>query len=432
MNKMHRTISATGERVYLLDKVLFCIWLLVPAYQYSDLHVQNSRVGFWGIAAILIFRLAMRDLLRRRIVLPSRGLFVPFTLVCAWKFVELVRAPDQLSAAFLVFVDFLITYVCCLMVAPRIFSVDTWLLEFRRLNVFALGLAIVAHPFIPDRTDMAGWDKGESWAFAHPNIAAMYPLVIYLITIIMFGMRVKRGPQWSDVLSIAFSLLTLTLTGSRTTLAILIVATLLALFNVVALAYIKDRVDHEVQALIVLLKLCAVGIIAGGAYYAYVLLGAQAIDDNFSGRLSFARQVLLSAKNLVLGVGLLPPGSNLLADNATRGAGIDGLYTNLVYGEGYVGFVIFLIAMFGFRRMVSFDRRCKAFFGVALVSGLLFGVTETHFWLLASPLTALVAILASTLGTQAGSRAVINLGAPQPQFIHLEGARVEGRASWRA
>ncbi|WP_143811073.1 hypothetical protein [Paraburkholderia piptadeniae] len=373
--------------------------------------MQNSRVGFWGIAALLIFRMTMRDLLRGRIVLASRGLFIPFTLVFVWKFVELVRSPGQLSTALLFFVDFLVTYACCLLVAPRIFSVQTWLVEFRRVNLFALGLAIVAHPFIPDRTDMAGWDKGASWAFAHPNIAAMYPLAIYLITIIMFGMRVKRRPQSFDVLCVAFSVVTLTLTGSRTTLAVLVVATLLSLFNVIVLTYVRYTPGRGAKALSVLLKLCAVVGIAGGVYFAYVSLGAQVIDDKLSGRLSFAVQVLLSANDLVLGVGLLPPGSNLLADNTTRGAGIDGLYANLVYGEGYVGLVIFAIAMFGFRCMASFDRRCSAFFGVALVSGLLFGVTETHFWLLASPLTTLVAVLASTLGTRAGGRAIVSLGA---------------------
>ncbi|BCZ85338.1 hypothetical protein PTKU64_90130 (plasmid) [Paraburkholderia terrae] len=423
MKSTQTLVSATGEQVYLLDRILFYLWLMVPAYQYSDLHVQNSRVGFWGIAALLIFRIAMRDLLRRRFVLASRGLLIPFTLVFAWKFVELVREPGSLDTAVLFFVDFLVTYTCCLLVAPRIFTVRAWLVGFRRVNLFALGLAIVAHPFIPDRTDMAGWDKGESWAFAHPNVAAMYPLTICLITMIMFGMRMKGRVRWFDIFCVAFSVVTLVLTNSRTTLAILVVATLLSLFNVIALTYVRDKPGRDVQALGIALKLCAAIVILGGAYIAFLSLGAQDIDDKFSGRLSFAVQVILSAKDLVLGVGLLPPGSNLLADNSTRGAGIDGLYTNLVYGEGYVGLVIFAIAMYGFHRMASFDRRCRVFFDVALVSGLLFGVTETHFWLLASPLTALVAVLASTLGTQAGSRTIVNLGAPLPKVIQRKNSR---------
>jgi hypothetical protein len=420
---MHRRMSATEERVYLFDRILLYLWLLVPAYQYSDLHVQNSRVGFWGIAVLLIFRVIMRDLLRRKFILASRDLLIPFALVFMWKFVELVRAPGQLDTAVLFFVDFLITYTCYLLVAPRIFSVQTWLVEFRRVNLFVLVLAIIAHPLIPDRTDMAGWDKGASWAFAHPNIAAMYPLAIYLTTIIIFGMRVKRRPRWFDVFCVSFSLTTLTLTGSRTALAVAIVATVLTVFNVTALTYVKNRPRGDLRVLGALLKVCAMLVIGGGAYWAYTSLGVQAIDDKFSGRLSFAMQVLLSAKDLVLGVGLLPPGSNLLADNATRGAGIDGLYINLIYAEGYVGLVIFAIAMLGFRRMASVDRRCGVFFGVALVSGLLFGVTETHFWLLASPLTALVAVLASTLGTQSGSIAVVHLTGPVPRLIQCEEVR---------
>jgi hypothetical protein len=103
-----------------------------------------------------------------------------------------------------------------------------------------------------------------------------------------------------------------------------------------------------------------------------------------------------------------------VADSSARGAGIDGLYTNLIYGEGYVGFVIFVVAMIGFRRMAKADRRNSAYFGILLTSCLLFGVTETHFWLLASPLTALVSVLASTLGTKAGSYTVVSVGAPLP------------------
>jgi hypothetical protein len=118
-----------------------------------------------------------------------------------------------------------------------------------------------------------------------------------------------------------------------------------------------------------------------------------------------------------MGVGLMPPGANLLADTSTRGAGIDGLYTNLIYGEGYVGLVIFVIAMYGMRRMANVNQRCRGFFGVTLISCLLFGVTETHFWLLASPLTALVAVLASTLGTQAGSCMAVYIGKPSPQLV---------------
>jgi len=417
MNNIHRPTSATGEKVYLLDKFLFYLWLLVPAYQYSDLHVENSRVGFWGIAAILIFRMFMRDLLLRRFVLASRGLAVPFALVFGWKFVELVRAPGHISTALLFFVDFLITYTCCLMVAPRIFSVRTWLVDFRRVNVFALVIAIAAHPFIPDRTDMAGWDKGASWAFAHPNIAAMYPLVIYLLTIVMFGTRARRRPRWFDVFCVAFSLVTLVMTGSRTLLGVAVVATLLAMLNMIALTYLNDEPNRNLRALNVLLKLCAAMVIAGGAYFAWLSLGAQAIDAAFSGRFSFAIEVLRSARDLVVGVGLLPPGSNLLADNVTRGAGIDGLYVNLVYGEGYIGLAIFMIAMLGFLRMAKVESRSRAYFGTVLVSALLFGVTETHFWLLASPLTALVAVWAATLGTEGGSRVTAHVGTPLPRRI---------------
>lgn len=92
-NRAGSQLSATGEKVYWLDKILFCVWLLVPAYQYSDLHVENSRVGFWGIAGVLIFRTLMRDLLRRKFTVASRGLLVPFALVFGWKFFELMRAP---------------------------------------------------------------------------------------------------------------------------------------------------------------------------------------------------------------------------------------------------------------------------------------------------------------------------------------------------
>ncbi|MFC0696680.1 hypothetical protein [Paraburkholderia humisilvae] len=415
-------MSATLEPVYLFDRLLFYLWLMVPAYQYSDLHVRDSRVGFWGIAALLIFRLTIRDLLRRRFVLPSRGLCIPFALVFAWKFVELVREPRQLDTALLFFFDFLITYTCCLLIAPRIFSVKTWLVEFRWVNLFTLVLSIVAHPFIPARTDMAGWDKGASWSFAHPNIAAMYPLVIYLATIIMFGTGVKRRLRWFDVFCVTFSVVTLIMTRSRTALVVAIVATALSLINAIVLAYIKKKPRGNVRALSALLKLCALLVIGSGAYFAFLSLGTQALDEKLSGRLSFAMQVLLSANDLVLGVGLLPPGSNLVADNSTRGAGIDGLYTNLVYAEGYVGLVIFAIAMLAFRRMASFDRRCRAFFDVALVSGLLFGVTETHFWFLASPITAFVAVLASTMGTQAGSRLTVYLGAPLPRLVQRKGA----------
>lgn len=415
-NRTQKELSATGEKVYLSDKILFCIWLLVPAYQYSDLHVENSRIGFWGIAAVLIFRMLMRDLLRRKFVIPSRGLIGPFMLVFGWKFIELMRAPGQINTATLFFVDFLITYICCLAVAPRIFSVRSWLIDFRRVMVFALVLAIVAHPFIPPRTDMAGWDKGASWAFAHPNIAAMYPLAIYMLTIVMFGTGVKRGFRWFDVFCIVFSLGTLAMTNSRTTLAVAVVTTLLALSNVFALAYLKDDVNRESGAVKAALKLCAMIAVFGFTYSLYSDLGRQAVDALFSGRLSFAADVLLSAKDLILGVGLMPPGANLLADTTTRGAGIDGLYINLIYGEGYVGFLLFVIAMFGMRRMASVNQRCRGFFGVALISCLLFGVTETHFWLLASPLTALVAVLAATLGTQAGSYMTVYIAKPVPQL----------------
>jgi hypothetical protein len=418
MKQKQILLSATGERVYVSDKILFYLWLLVPAYQFSVLHVQNSRVGYWGIAALLIFRMSMRDLLRGRFVLASRGLYAPFALVFAWKVVELVREPGQLDKALLFFVDFVITYTCYLLIAPRIFSVQRWLIEFRWVNLFALGLAIVAHPFITNRrTDMAGWDKGASWAFAHPNTAAMYPLVIYIVTMIMFGTRVKRKLRWFDALCIAFSLVTLFLTNSRTTLVVAGVATLLSLSKLVELRYVTDKSGRNIRVMGSLLNVCAVLAIAGGAYFVYASLGMHAIDSKLSGRLSFAAQVLLSAKDLVLGVGLLPPGSNLLADNSSRGAGIDGLYVNLVYGEGYVGLAIFAIAMLAFRRVAAVDRRFRGFFGVALVSGLLFGVTETHFWLVASPLTALVAVLASTLGTQSGGRVIAYLG-PQPSSRH--------------
>jgi hypothetical protein len=416
-NQTQKELSATGEKVYLFDKILFCIWLLVPAYQYSDLHVENSRIGFWGIAAVLIFRMLMRDLQRRRFVIPSRGLIGPFMLVFGWKFIELMRAPGQINTAMLFFVDFLITYTCCLAIAPRIFSVRSWLIEFRRVMVFVLVLAIVAHPFIPPRTDMAGWDKGASWAFAHPNIAAMYPLTIYMLTIVMFGIGVKRGFRWFDVFCVVFSLGTLAMTNSRTTLAVAVATTVLALSNVFALTYLKDDVNRESRATKVALKFCAMIAICGSTYFIYSDLGRQAVDALFSGRLSFAADVLFSAKDLILGVGLMPPGAYLLADTTTRGAGIDGLYTNLIYGEGYVGFVIFAVAMFGMRRMASVNQRCRGFFGVTLISCLLFGVTETHFWLLASPLTAMVAVLAATLGTQAGSYMTAYIGKPLPQLV---------------
>ncbi|MEC4511700.1 hypothetical protein VSR89_27110, partial [Klebsiella pneumoniae] len=58
------------------------------------------------------------------------------------------------------------------------------------------------------------------------------------------------------------------------------------------------------------------------------------------------------------------------------------------------------------------------FFGVALWSGLLFGVTESHFWLLASPLTALVAVLAGTLGTQFGGYSVVRPALPERGTLH--------------
>lgn len=410
-------LSATGEKVYLTDKFLFFIWLLVPAYQFSDLHVENSRVAFWGIPAILIFRIAMRDLHRRKFVVASRRLFFPFALVFGWKLIELMRAPGQINTALLFFADFIIMYTCYLMIAPRIFSPTTWLIDFRRVNVFAMLLSIAAHPFIPPRTDMAGWDKGASWAFAHPNIAAVYPLVIYLLTIAIFGTRVKRKVEWFDVFCILFSLITLAMTNSRTTLAVALTATLLTLFNMFTLAYLKDDASRESRTVRAALKVCAFMAVIGCTYFAYSTLGQRAIDAILSGRLSFAVDLFLSAKDLVLGVGLMPPGANLVADSTSRGAGIDGLYTNLIYGEGYVGLAIFALAMFCLRRMANTDRRSGALFGVLLASGLLFGVTETHFWLLASPLTALVVVLAATLGTHAGSHATVVIGRPLPRLI---------------
>lgn len=407
-------MSATGEATSITDKVLFALWLVVPAYQYSGLHVENSRVGFWGLSAILIFRYVIRDLYRGRFVLASRGLFFPMLLVLLWKFVELIRAPDNFNTAFLVFIDFCITYICCLMIAPRIFSPERWVIDFRRLNVLILGSAIILHPFIPVRTDMAGWDKGASWAFAHPNIAAMYPLVIYLLSLYIFGVKIKRRMDAFDIFCIGFSLLTLFLTNSRAALSVAFVVTLLMVYNLFTLKYFIDATDSESRAIRLSLKISAYIAIGWSTYYVYTALGRQSIDNMFSGRISFAADVLLSAKSLVLGVGLMPPGVNLVADSSARGAGIDGLYTNLIYGEGYVGFVIFVVAMYGFCRMAKADRRSSAYFGILLTSCLLFGVTETHFWLLASPLTALISVLASTLGTKAGSYTVVSVGAPLP------------------
>jgi hypothetical protein len=242
----------------------------------------------------------------------------------------------------------------------------------------------------------------------------MYPLAIYLLSLYIFGAKIKRKIDGFDVFCIGFSVLTLFLTNSRTALSVAFVVTLLMLYNLFSLKYFMDATDSESRAIRLSLKVSAYIAVSLSTYYVYMALGRQNIDNVFSGRLSFAADVLLSAKSLVLGVGLMPPGFNLVADSSARGAGIDGLYTNLIYGEGYVGFVIFVIAMYSFRRMAKTDRRSGAYFGILMTSCLLFGVTETHFWLLASPLTALVSVLASTLGTKAGGYAVVSVGVPLP------------------
>jgi hypothetical protein len=235
---------------------------------------------------------------------------------------------------------------------------------------------------------VAGLDKGQKWAFTHPNTAAMFALTIFLASlIIIFGARERFREKFVALIFILASSLAIVLTNARTAEGAIVAAIAICSFGIVFGRIWKSR-KFEWRALRRLLVV-GIGIIVIVTIFVFgYQISTSQLDEFTSGRLLFGMYLISTVQNIWLGVGYLVPGKNLIYDIEDYGAGIDGLYVNILYTEGVVGLTLFALVFIAIIRFTTtYHGRAFPYLIIVPVTAFLYGLTETHFWLLPSPIT---------------------------------------------
>lgn len=380
-----RTVS-TGS----VGSLLFFLYLLLTVLPYTDLMVDSVRKPNWVLSLILAVLAVRKGMRNGHLVSPSPWIFLLMLAVCAWKLIEAARSPGEAREAFATAGDFVSYAVVCFVFVPNYFSARGFSKMLATTSLLIFLCAIALHPFVPD-VSLAGWDKGESWAFAHPNIAAMVGLTIVLaaaVSIVMRPSGVFRNKL--PLLMLWIGIFLVALTNSRTVIVCMVlVITMIVLRVPLSRVWSKSGVHAKAIRFIFSVFFLVSTIFFVLAIFFSFTYGQ--LDSLTSGRLLFWIQLLESVQNKYVGVGLLPPGENLIYDVQSHGAGIDGLYANVIYSEGYVGLFLLIILFVGF--WLRLIKVCKGNFPFLLIIpavAVLYGITETHFWLRPSPLSIYV------------------------------------------
>lgn len=373
------------------SRVLLLLWMLIPALQYSALGLVHLRPPFWILSfALLWISFSRRGLIGEVFPFLKSRLVVAYGMVVAWKIVSLAISSAPLSANVPIFLDFVLVALVLNLVVPRLFELRDWLFFFIGVCSAVFLASVLLQPFFPVvKVNTAGWDKGSSWLFAHPNIAAMYPLAVFLAGLPLLMLSESGRVKRLALLFCVVSVMAIIPTNARTAEAVAIVAFFLAVLGFLFKSFwvSESRVLVIQRRFILFVFFVVVFFVFGYLLDQYSL---SQIDDFSTGRLIFAIYLISTVDNLLTGVGFLPPGDNLLYDKDDYGAGIDGLFVNILYTEGFVGLILFFVLMFFvFRYLGKAAKRDFPYFSIISISSLIFGLTESHFWLLPGPLTML-------------------------------------------
>ncbi|MCL6598841.1 MAG: hypothetical protein K6T81_08870 [Alicyclobacillus macrosporangiidus] len=324
-----------------------------------------------------------------------------------WKLIETARSFEPRSALLTV-LNFIFLAVIWFVVIPNMFTFRTFMRGSLVTLVVIFVSFILLHPYVPDKTLLAGWNKAPSWMFAHPNGAGMFALSIFLSACGMIAARRKRHELFAAWAVIVAAGIVLVVTRSRTSELSALVFVAAFTLVMIFLRLLRSR-RVQVRGIGYLLVTGLVGSFLYGIHAWLSGLTERALDVLLSNRLTIWGAILESIPGphgWVLGVGMLPAGVNtLFSTQYAGGFGIDGTYVDVLYTEGVVGLILFVATMLligVFCTARPLERRLRAI-GLGLVAtAMASSSTETHFWLVASPLSFVVLGGCSVLLAQRG------------------------------
>ncbi|NUA29696.1 O-antigen ligase family protein [Cupriavidus basilensis] len=389
ISNKNRISAGQGEAA--IGKLLFVAWMALFVFPFTAIKVDHVRYPIWLITLFLVLLVVRRILRNMPVQFPSRSLVIWFVLAVLWRTVEVIRSPGEMREISIAFGDFLCVVVVCIFIVPNLFSLENWLRFLTRIYSVLFAVLIILSPYVrvsSTTADAAGADKGLKWLFVHPNVAAMFGMTIFLTSLLLI-LLYKQNLRWMILtLSVLLaSIAAIIPTNARTTEGTIIAVMVIVCFGLVFGGLWRSG-RFEVRALRYLLIITVSMVIGTTIFIFFQQMTQSQLDSLTTGRLFFWISVISTVPNIWLGVGFLKAGTNLLYDIEDLGAGIDGLYVNILYTDGIIGLALFLIVLgYIVRYAMSYRKREFPYLVIIPIAAFLYGLTETHFWLTPSPLT---------------------------------------------
>jgi O-antigen ligase len=342
--------------------------------QYLQIDIPKYRLFTYIFYLIILFITIITIIKGNRISLPSRNVIIIIFIYFVWKFIALSYTPF-LNQGVKNILDFIVFTTLSFFIIPSWLNREEFLkLIFTNILLICL-LSIIGSNFVETegnyfRVTSSGVLMRYTWLFIHPNIAGLYGMSLFLVSLLLFDIRRKIVFLVSTLLGVAIPFLTL----SRTILVVIFIFMFLYFLRKLGLLqnrYIKLLTYSMICTLFFLIVMKNLD-----------LLSYDRLNVLLSKRLEIWNSVIKSMDNVLIGEGLFLPGVNLVYSVAKDGFGLDGLFVNIIYDEGIIGLLIIIILFsIVFYTISKRKDNTSRISNYLLLVALIYSITETHFFI---------------------------------------------------
>lgn len=365
-----------GEKMYS-KKIIKCLLFILFTFlgvQYLQIEIPKYRSFTYIFYLIILFITIITIIKGNRILLPPGNVIVIIFIYFAWKFITLSYTPF-LGQGVKNILDFIVFITLSFFIIPNWLNREEFLkLIFISILLICL-LSIIGSYFIETekhyfRVTSSGVQERYTWLFIHPNIAGLYGMSLFLVSLLLFNIQRKIIFLASALLGLAIPFFTL----SRTILVVIFIFLILHILGMSRFfrkGYIKFLTYLIIYTLLFLI------VMKNLDFFNY-----ERLNSLLSTRLDIWNSVIKSMDNMLMGEGLFLPGNNLVYSVEKDGFGLDGLFINIIYDEGIIGLLIivilFSIIFYTISKRKDSNSRISNYL---LLIALMYSVTETHFFI---------------------------------------------------
>lgn len=356
---------------------LLIIFLITLGIQNTNIPIRHMFfLSFIFLLFLLFLALQKRLKLNKSLGYDKKILFVVL-LIFLWKLILLTITP-YLNQGFLNVIYYIILIVTASLIIECLFSLQGFILSAYISTIFLNAIAILGGILSGDT--ITGFRIGDTgliikrygWLYTHPNTAGLYLAMMVILSLIYMELKKNKF----NLLITLLGIVALYFTDSRTSLyacfLYVLIRIIIIYYNRIKHTTFKYFITSEFFLLVTLISFLGVSLF----FYNF-----STLNYLFSDRLKVWQMVLSSEDNIIVGQGLFLPGQNLIISSEKNGADIDGLFVHLLYSEGIVGFLLFIILFsFIFYKLLKVDTSTKYIAISIFIITMFFSITESVFW----------------------------------------------------